>query len=1081
MKYLTKKFLFVICLIVCLLFSAIAGIILFERKTVQDVSASAAETDLNFTLYNNSTEYRVSALNKTLTKAQIPATYKGLPVTEVADNAFTNCTSLTYVFIPYTVTRIGNNAFANCQKLERITGMPKVTTIGNNAFAMCTRLDKLILPSTITALGSTILRNNPNEVYIRMSKAEMIALNAAWESGRTVTEKTFFGNEIVYEQVEDKDGNPAYEIQMCQNIAYDEDLVLYSSYKNLPVINIQPYAFYFNHFNSITIKHDESGAFHHSMNLSTSSFFGVTANFIDIEVDLTLKDETTLNYYPERENGTAIEIFGFTAVRTITLPNSLNRLTRSMFSGSTVREILSTDETIDANHLSSNITQIDTAAFEGCTKILNLYIPSSVTVMGSGVFSMWGNSTVEQTVHIDLFTAAEGWDQDWKGTIYGNAQIKFNGVTVILSPEGGEGGTLFVEAHFGEEMPEGIAPNRDHYRFGGYFSEKDGNGTQYYDENMNSVSTWNKTETGILYAYWIPETYTVFLDNQGGDGVESIEVAFGSTMPTNISAPVAPGKIFAGYYSEVGGKGVKYYSADMSSAHIWDLPHDETLYANWEYISYSIYFDSQGGTGGSLRVDNATYMNPVPAANAPVKKGFDFVGYYLEPYGKGKKYYNADMSSADLWDILHNETLYANWTPSGYSVKFDFQGGLDGTKSIKAFYSQSMPSADAPVRTGYQFKGYYTDPNGQGTQYYDFDMASTHEWDVPSDTTLYAYWIPCKYKVTLYDDVIVEATFDQPMPQAAIPTLVGGRFTGYYTEPEGNGKKYYNADMSSAHIWDIPSDKTLYAAWEMIELTIDIPETCENLYVHPYIESTSPSSVYITLILPSRLENECKITISNEIIELRVKGVQDTLYNLSIEILDRESEFSLKLEDLSIQAPEDMVAISMESHQTLHLYTFGKVEVYGGNGSKTSGDGNEGCAAIICGKLVIHCADELFMKGGRGADGMYKFGKGGNGGSAVFVFLNICEVQCDNVTLQGGAGGTGAPGLHIPKNTFYLGGSGGAGAKAVAGSSEEVTCLIEASVENVSIIDGEDGEDGPVRYYMPNPGPPIPPGFLPFE
>ena len=61
-------------------------------------------------------------------------------------------------------------------------------------------------------------------------------------------------------------------------------------------------------------------------------------------------------------------------------------------------------------------------------------------------------------------------------------------------------------------MPTGIdvvAPTRDGYTFGGYYDNKDGNGTQYYNADMTSKNPWDKDISEItLYAKWfvIPVT-----------------------------------------------------------------------------------------------------------------------------------------------------------------------------------------------------------------------------------------------------------------------------------------------------------------------------------------------------------------------------------------------------------------------------------------------------------------------------------------------------------------------------------------------------------------------------------------------
>jgi hypothetical protein len=65
----------------------------------------------------------------------IPAT-----VTNIADNAFRGCHSLTSVTIGYLLTTIGTDAFYSCTGLTNVTIPRSVTSIGSGAFAFCANL-----------------------------------------------------------------------------------------------------------------------------------------------------------------------------------------------------------------------------------------------------------------------------------------------------------------------------------------------------------------------------------------------------------------------------------------------------------------------------------------------------------------------------------------------------------------------------------------------------------------------------------------------------------------------------------------------------------------------------------------------------------------------------------------------------------------------------------------------------------------------------------------------------------------------------------------------------------------------------
>ena len=492
---------------------------------------------------------------------------------------------------------------------------------------------------------------------------------------------------------------------------------------------------------------------------------------------------------------------------------------------------------------------------------------------------------------------------------------------VVFDTEGGEGGSEYVMATYGEPMPEATAPTLEYHNFKGYFSGRDGTGTQYYDENMNSVHNWDRTSmTYILYAYWEAETFTVYFDKQGGEGgSDYVVVGYGESMPEdNMVEPDKTGYEFQGYFSKPYGEGDQYYKKDMTSANKWNFAIDAVLYANWEPKKYHIDFIRDPGSGGTSYIYQ-TYGEEMDTATAPTPlKGYEFEGYYLEPAGQGTKYYNYDMSSAHIWDIPQDSKLYANYTEIEIDVTFDVCGGAltvgDRTYSfytIKLKYSETLNLDNyIPIKTGYQFGGWYlNDKKESSLTNQDENITLTAKWSRRIDADVYTM----EYRLNYL-------------------------------------------------------------------LLSDVSE--------------------IILVLPSRNFLEpCHIIIPARVKQVHIYSTTYIQYDLYITIESRSTDLDLLLENFAMCAPVLLNsstatgtaydAIEMKTtndEATLNLYAYGKVSIFGATSNVFSGYYYNGGNAIDCQKVdICVCgADSLTIYGGYGG------GKGGNGAKAISGEYDIC-------------------------------------------------------------------------------------------
>ena len=96
--------------------------------------------------------YKVTGLKNTKArKITIPSKYDGLPVYEIDESAFENCTSLRSVILPDSIKRIEKNAFKGCKNLKKITLPKTINNIGECAFSNCESLERIKLPEGINS------------------------------------------------------------------------------------------------------------------------------------------------------------------------------------------------------------------------------------------------------------------------------------------------------------------------------------------------------------------------------------------------------------------------------------------------------------------------------------------------------------------------------------------------------------------------------------------------------------------------------------------------------------------------------------------------------------------------------------------------------------------------------------------------------------------------------------------------------------------------------------------------------------------------------------------------------------------
>lgn len=124
-----------------------------KPEDTQAPGTEAPVISLSFSMPSGMDSYAVTGIgNLTDTHIEIPATYNGLPVTQIAEKAFYQNTHIASLTLPDSVTSIGASAFDGCTALKTLN-LGAVKELGAYAFARCGALETVVLPESTNTVG----------------------------------------------------------------------------------------------------------------------------------------------------------------------------------------------------------------------------------------------------------------------------------------------------------------------------------------------------------------------------------------------------------------------------------------------------------------------------------------------------------------------------------------------------------------------------------------------------------------------------------------------------------------------------------------------------------------------------------------------------------------------------------------------------------------------------------------------------------------------------------------------------------------------------------------------------------------
>lgn len=384
--------------------------------------------------------------------------------------------------------------------------------------------------------------------------------------------------------------------------------------------------------------------------------------------------------------------------------------------------------------------------------------------------------------------------------------------TVTWNANGGSCSTATTLVVAGSAIGQLPTATKSGYIFNGWFTAASG-GTQI---SSSTIPTGNVTY------------YAQYTESQGGDPTGDITWNFSKSEFSGLTSVTSTTTING---LTIVGTSDKPWTRDLQDKTVDGITFTHRLKsggtgsATARNLNFAVtgpciidvYLVSGGSADRSAYMYSGSYggtlLKTLSAPQSdPIKETYTYTG------GATTIYIGSANSGVNFYGI---NRVYTGATPDPdtFTLSYDDNGG-SGTMADQTGTTVTVAANGFTAPTGYSFKEWNTNSRGAGTKY-NVGQSVT----LTDDLTLYAIWQPNTYTVTLNaaggtgGSSSVTATYDAAMPNISLPTREGYTFLGYFSEQNGAGTQYYDANGSSTNSWTIAGNATLYAAWEVGSVT----------------------------------------------------------------------------------------------------------------------------------------------------------------------------------------------------------------------------------------------------------------------
>ena len=338
-------------------------------------------------------------------------------------------------------------------------------------------------------------------------------------------------------------------------------------------------------------------------------------------------------------------------------------------------------------------------------------------------------------------------------------------------------------------------PTRTGYTFAGWYKDS------AFKTKVTQIAKGSAASIK-LYAKWTPKKYNIKFNANGGTGTMSSLSSrkYGTSYALPANKYTRKNYKFAGWNTKKDGKGTTY--KDKASVKNLSATNGATvtLYAQWTPVTYKITYVLNGGKNNKKNTATYAIVSGL-TLSSPTRKGYTFKGWYTDSKFKKKVTKIAAGSTGA-------KKFYAKWEKAKYTITYKLNSGKNNSKNPSTYYvTTSTITLKNPTRTGYTFKGWYSDSKFK-------KKVTKIAKGSAGNVTLYAKWVKTKYTIT-YKLVGGKNSSKNPayyyITTSTItlknPTRSGYVFQGWYTSSKYKTRVTKIKKGSTGNI-------ALYAKWK---------------------------------------------------------------------------------------------------------------------------------------------------------------------------------------------------------------------------------------------------------------------------